>query len=77
MGACSFSVGHGASMLKKVSSVKMLHQAPNAQNVTSYPLKRRVCISTLISCFSSVSFWIFFFFDTIDCYVFYFSGATH
>ncbi|CAI9779714.1 unnamed protein product [Fraxinus pennsylvanica] len=41
VGACSFSVGHGANMLKKVASVKMLHQASDIQNVTSYPLERR------------------------------------
>lgn len=44
VGACSFSVGHGASTLKKVASVKMLHQASDIQKVTSYPLERRVHI---------------------------------
>lgn len=42
MGACSFSVGHGVGVLKKVASVKMLHQTTDVQSVTSYPLKRRV-----------------------------------
>ncbi|XP_051130647.1 uncharacterized protein LOC127251100 isoform X2 [Andrographis paniculata] len=41
VGACSFPVGHGASMLKKVSSVKMLHQTTNNQSIETYPLKRR------------------------------------
>lgn len=42
VGASSFSVGHGANALKKVSSVKMLHQASEVQNILSYPLKRTV-----------------------------------
>lgn len=42
VGACSFSVGHGAGMLKKVTSVKMLHQTSDVQSIASYPLKRRV-----------------------------------
>ncbi|XP_012842600.1 PREDICTED: uncharacterized protein LOC105962815 isoform X1 [Erythranthe guttata] len=41
VGACSFSVGHGTSMLKKVTSVKMLHQSSEVQSITSYPLKRK------------------------------------
>ncbi|KAL8484750.1 hypothetical protein ACS0TY_027161 [Phlomoides rotata] len=41
VGACSFSVGHGVGVLKKVASVKMLHQTTDVQSVTSYPLKRR------------------------------------
>ncbi|XP_071939359.1 uncharacterized protein [Coffea arabica] len=41
VGASSFSVGHGASTLKKVASVKMLHQAYDFQNTVSYPLKKR------------------------------------
>ncbi|KAL3505576.1 hypothetical protein ACH5RR_030958 [Cinchona calisaya] len=41
VGASSFSVGYGASTLKKVASIKMLHQAYDVQNTVSYPLKRR------------------------------------
>ncbi|KAL3812236.1 hypothetical protein ACJIZ3_013504 [Penstemon smallii] len=41
VGACSFSVGHGMSILKKVASVKMLHQTSDVPNFASYPLKRR------------------------------------
>ncbi|CAA0829437.1 calcium-dependent lipid-binding family protein, partial [Striga hermonthica] len=40
VGACSFSVGHGISLLRKISSVKMLHQVSEVQSVSSYPLKR-------------------------------------
>jgi vacuolar protein sorting-associated protein 13A/C len=39
VGACAFSVGHGESSLKKVASIKMLHQASDSQNTVSYPLK--------------------------------------
>lgn len=42
MGASSFSVGHGANPLKKVASVKMLHQASEVQNIAAYPLRRTV-----------------------------------
>ncbi|KAL3831089.1 hypothetical protein ACJIZ3_019891 [Penstemon smallii] len=41
VGACSFSVGHGMSILKKVASVKMLHQTSDVPNFASYQLKRR------------------------------------
>ncbi|KAK6160946.1 hypothetical protein DH2020_004327 [Rehmannia glutinosa] len=41
VGACSFSVGHGTSMLKKVASVKMLNQTSDVQSIVSYPLKRK------------------------------------
>ncbi|KAL0308081.1 UNVERIFIED_CONTAM: putative vacuolar protein sorting-associated protein 13A, partial [Sesamum angustifolium] len=41
VGACSFSVGHGASMLKKIASVKMIHQTTNVKGIASYPLKGR------------------------------------
>ncbi|KAF3970469.1 hypothetical protein CMV_005848 [Castanea mollissima] len=40
IGSLSFSVGHGANMLKKVASVRMLNQPYNAQNLVSYPLRR-------------------------------------
>lgn len=42
VGALSFSVGHGANMLRKVASVRMFHQAHESQNLVSYPLKRKV-----------------------------------
>ncbi|WOH07393.1 hypothetical protein DCAR_0726823 [Daucus carota subsp. sativus] len=42
VGASSFSVGHGANPLKKVASVKMLHQASEVQNIAAYPLRRTV-----------------------------------
>ncbi|KAI8002909.1 putative vacuolar protein sorting-associated protein 13D [Camellia lanceoleosa] len=41
VGASSFSVGHGANTLKKVSSVRMLHQPPDGQHIVSYPLKTK------------------------------------
>ncbi|KAG8370579.1 hypothetical protein BUALT_Bualt14G0131800 [Buddleja alternifolia] len=41
VGACSFSVGHGMSVLKKIASVKMLQQTCDVQNIASYPLKRK------------------------------------
>ncbi|XP_059444630.1 uncharacterized protein LOC132176414 [Corylus avellana] len=41
VGSISFSVGHGANMLKKVTSVRMLNQPHNVQNIISYPLRRR------------------------------------
>ncbi|XP_062178337.1 uncharacterized protein LOC133883124 isoform X2 [Alnus glutinosa] len=41
VGSLSFSVGHGANMLKKVASVRMLNQPHNVQNMVSYPLRRR------------------------------------
>lgn len=47
VGALSFSVGHGENMLRKVASVRMFHQAHEAQNLVSYPLKRKVRFSFL------------------------------
>lgn len=41
VGASSFSMGHGANALKKVASVRMLNHTSDAQNVVSYPLKKR------------------------------------
>ncbi|KAH6757936.1 calcium-dependent lipid-binding family protein [Perilla frutescens var. hirtella] len=41
VGACSLSVGHGVGMLKKVASVKMLHQTSDVQSIKSYPLRRK------------------------------------
>ncbi|KAA8527969.1 hypothetical protein F0562_035162 [Nyssa sinensis] len=41
VGASSFSVGHGANTLKKVASVRMLHQPSDVQNIVSYPLRRK------------------------------------
>ncbi|PON64877.1 Phosphatidylinositol-4, 5-bisphosphate phosphodiesterase gamma [Parasponia andersonii] len=40
VGALSFSVGQGANTLRKVASVRMFHQAHEAPNIISYPLKR-------------------------------------
>lgn len=42
MGALSFSVGHGANILKKVASVRMFHQPYDNQSIRSYPLSRMV-----------------------------------
>lgn len=42
VGAYSFSIGHGVSLLKKVASARMLHQANDMQNVASYQLRRKV-----------------------------------
>ncbi|XP_047337153.1 uncharacterized protein LOC124940662 [Impatiens glandulifera] len=42
VGATSISVGHGASTLKKVASVRMISQVPDGQHITSHPLKRKV-----------------------------------
>ncbi|TYI07189.1 hypothetical protein ES332_A10G210100v1 [Gossypium tomentosum] len=41
VGALSFPVGHGASILKKVSSSRILSQINDIQNVESYPLRRK------------------------------------
>ncbi|KAG2726780.1 hypothetical protein I3760_01G128300 [Carya illinoinensis] len=41
VGSLSFSVGHGANMLKKVASARMSNQPYNVQNIVSYPLNRR------------------------------------
>lgn len=43
VGACLISVGQSMGMLKKVASVKMLHQTPDVQSITSYPLRKKVC----------------------------------
>ncbi|KAH1088253.1 hypothetical protein AAZX31_07G215500 [Glycine max] len=40
--ALSFSVGHGANILKKVASVRMFHQPNDVPNIRSYPLNRLV-----------------------------------
>ncbi|XP_020230234.1 uncharacterized protein LOC109811015 [Cajanus cajan] len=42
VGALSFSVGHGASILKKVASVRMFPTPNDAQNIKSYPLSTSV-----------------------------------
>lgn len=42
MAALSFSVGHGANILKKVASVRMFHQPNDVPNIRSYPLNRLV-----------------------------------
>ncbi|PRQ39555.1 putative vacuolar protein sorting-associated protein [Rosa chinensis] len=42
VGALSFSVGQDANMLRKLASVKVLHQGHDIQNMVSYPLKRTV-----------------------------------
>lgn len=42
VGSLSFSVGHGANILRKVASARMFHQAHDHQNIISYPLNRRV-----------------------------------
>ncbi|XWS14258.1 hypothetical protein CRYUN_Cryun36dG0107400 [Craigia yunnanensis] len=41
VGALSFPVGHGANILKKVSSARMLSQRNDIQNIESYPLRRK------------------------------------
>ncbi|TKY54291.1 Vacuolar protein sorting-associated protein 13C [Spatholobus suberectus] len=42
VGALSFSVGHGASVLKKVASMRMFHIPNDVQNIRSYPVSRLV-----------------------------------
>lgn len=42
VGALSFSVGHGANILKKVASVRMFHQPHDVPNIRSYPLNKMV-----------------------------------
>lgn len=42
VGALSFLVGHGSNTLRKMASVRMVHQAHENQNLVSYPLKRKV-----------------------------------
>ncbi|XVF38939.1 hypothetical protein REPUB_Repub20aG0145800 [Reevesia pubescens] len=41
VGALSFPVGHGANILKKVTSARMLSQRNDIQNIESYPLRRK------------------------------------
>ncbi|RAL47445.1 hypothetical protein DM860_013410 [Cuscuta australis] len=41
VGAASFSVGHGSSVLKKIASVRMLHSTSNAEKILCHPLKRK------------------------------------
>ncbi|XP_010679516.3 uncharacterized protein LOC104894866 isoform X2 [Beta vulgaris subsp. vulgaris] len=41
VGASSFPVGHGTSILTKIASSRMLHQQHAAKNIASYPLRRR------------------------------------
>ncbi|XP_019418850.1 PREDICTED: uncharacterized protein LOC109329610 isoform X2 [Lupinus angustifolius] len=38
----SFSVGHGANVLRKVSSVRLFHQPCDFQNIRTFPLSRMV-----------------------------------
>lgn len=40
VGALSFSVGHGANILKKVASVRMFHQPHDVPNIRSYSLNK-------------------------------------
>lgn len=44
VGALSFSVGHGSGVLKKVASVRMVHQTNDLHNIVPYTLKKRVSI---------------------------------
>lgn len=53
VGALSFSVGHGANTLKKVASVRMLHQPYEAQNIRSYPFTIMVSYHSL-HCFYQI-----------------------
>lgn len=41
LGAFSISIEHGKIMLKKVASVRMLHQPHDNHNIVSYPLQKR------------------------------------
>ncbi|XP_044499300.1 uncharacterized protein LOC123220770 isoform X3 [Mangifera indica] len=41
VGALSFPVGHGANLLKKVGSARMLNQGYDVQDILSYSLRRR------------------------------------
>ncbi|CAE5959607.1 unnamed protein product [Arabidopsis arenosa] len=41
VGSLSFPVGHGESTLRKVASVRMLHQSSDAENISSYSLQRK------------------------------------
>ncbi|CAN8243432.1 unnamed protein product, partial [Cochlearia groenlandica] len=42
VGSLSFPVGHGQSTFKKIASARMLHQASDAENISSYTLQRKV-----------------------------------
>ncbi|XP_042475866.1 uncharacterized protein LOC122057714 isoform X2 [Macadamia integrifolia] len=46
VGASSIPVGRGVNTLKKVASVRMLHQSSDGQNLVSYPLTRKGQLST-------------------------------
>jgi vacuolar protein sorting-associated protein 13A/C len=51
VGSLSFPVGHGESTLRKVASVRMLHQSSDAENISSYTLQRKVsCFSFILGC---------------------------
>ncbi|XP_031738035.1 uncharacterized protein LOC101213129 isoform X1 [Cucumis sativus] len=41
VGALSFSVGYGSSVLKKIASVRMVHQTNDLHNIVPYTLKKR------------------------------------
>ena len=41
-GEFSISIERGKSVLKKVASVRMLHQPHDNHNIVSYPLQKRV-----------------------------------
>lgn len=43
LGAFSISMERGKNMLKKVASVRMLHQPHDNLNIVSYLLQKRVC----------------------------------
>ncbi|KAK7291737.1 hypothetical protein RIF29_07114 [Crotalaria pallida] len=42
VGSLSFSVGHGANVLRKVASVKLFHQPSDFQYIRMYPLSKMV-----------------------------------
>ncbi|KAJ4956285.1 hypothetical protein NE237_013068 [Protea cynaroides] len=46
VGASSIPVGHGINTLKKVASVRMLHQSSDGQKLVSYPLTGKGQLST-------------------------------
>nr|DAD29104.1 TPA_asm: hypothetical protein HUJ06_030572 [Nelumbo nucifera] len=46
VGASSIPIGHGASTLNKVSSVRMLHQSSDVPKLVSYPLRKKGQINT-------------------------------
>ncbi|KAJ8767440.1 hypothetical protein K2173_017484 [Erythroxylum novogranatense] len=47
IGAFSLPVGHGVNMLKKVASVRMLHQPQDFQNTLTCPLRRKVQLENI------------------------------